>query len=621
MSADAVPAAAPGPNDPAGTTPAPGPITGLLASMVAPVEPARPTFNLAPATAATPDQTAPQGGMNPAPGNVSSASFHDEEGTVGDTKNSANNSGSGKAQTGIWRAWLIAGATRWGRGGGTANKRLDMKKAKAQAQQVKETRAVTINRTPAASTGGGRSSNASGPAGGKGLSGKSGSGGASTGPKNAEPGSKDKSRGPSGRDTKGGNGGAGAGSGRGPSGGGNSTTGPKNGPAPKQQKLSKPDTAHNPKPSKTSTGTDQKAPKTSAGAGGAAGAKGSAGSTGKDGATPKTPTPAKGPTSTPDTKTAGTRTAKDTKGGPDSPDRKKTSLTKDDKTAKDGTKTDPAADKKLTSSKDKPAAVDGEKKDTDKPADGKQKPDTTGGKPDAGKGKPFSTKESRATGYRDGTRVAKVNAHAKAYTDGVKDGWTDVIEAAEREKTRLDKAHALRKQQLEQEREQPVTATSADHHQAQPIEVTGVDEKNIYFGAGAARESLTRGEVRSLKVFERRLEAKVSVLLKSAEQARTLQAHAGEQGKEATQLLEQARGSKAGEKVIGSLLKTQEATAAQIRAAEDLYKRAIRGAEQSSAVLANVKTRYGAMYAAVVNSPETKPAEMSFYQDGALTNA
>jgi hypothetical protein len=593
MSADAASAAVPGPTEPTGTTPAPGPVTGLLASLVAPVEPARPTFDLTPATAS--DAT-PEGGADLPSGGVSSASFHDEDGTDTTTADKTDNTSSSKTQTGIWRAWLIAGANRWGKGGGTANKRLDMHKARAQAQQVKETRTVTVNRTPAGPTGG---SSASGP-GGKGLSGKSGSGGPTNAPKSTGPAAKNNSRGP----------------GRGAPGGGSGTSGTNNGPATKQQqKPSKTDTTTAPKPSKTSS-TDQKTGKTGAGAGGTAGAKGAAGGSGKDKAAPKTPAPTKGATTTPDTKTAGTTAAKTTKDRPDSPERKKTSLIKGDKTTKTdkpAPKADPAA-KKTAGGKDTPATADGEKKATGKTAGGEKKPPTA-------PGKTFTTRDSRDTGFRDGSRLARTTAQAKAYRDGFKDGWVDTTEAAERQKTNLDKAHALRKQQLDQEREQPVTSTSADYHQAQPIEVTGVDEKHVFLGAGAARDSLTRGEVRSLKAAERRLEAKVSLLLKGAEQARTLQAHAGEQGKEATQLLEQARGSKAGGKVIGSLSRTQEDTTAQIRAAEDLYKRAIRGAEQSSAALANVKTRYGGLYTAVVNSPETKPAEMSFYRDGALAHA
>lgn len=634
MSANAVPAAVPGPNDPPGSTPAPGPAAGLLASMVAPVQPARATFNLNPAAANTPAQTGPADLVDPAPQSASSDSFHADESTTNATDNAANNKTAGKPQTGIWRAWLVAGATRWGKGGGTQNKRLDMKKARAQAQQVKETRTVTINRTPAGGGGGtSRTSNATGPAGGKGLGGKSGGGGASKGPqKNIGPGSKNGTgpgsssksgnTGPGGLGGRGkdtGSGGSGAGNGRGTGSGGAGAT--KNTPAPKQPKPPKADTpvipkqrktdTATPKPSKggagTGNGSDQKNNKPGAGAGGT---KGPAGTSGKDGASPKTPAPAK------DTKPTGGATGpgKDTKApksaaGPT--ERKKWSLTKGDKPAKPNTKTPPAAGTGKGSGAD-------EKQD----AKGKPDPKTaTDPKPVPGRGKPFSVKESRETGYRDGTRAARTTAHVKAYRDGIKDGWADTMTAAEREKTRLDQAHTLRKKQLEHDKEQQVTATSADHHQAQPIEVTNIDSTHVHLGAGATRNSVTRGEVRSLKAFERRLEAKVAVLLKGAEQARTLQAHAAEQAREATQLLEQARGSKAGEKVLGSLLKTQEATTAQIRAAEDLYKRAIRGAEQSAAVLANVKTRYEPMYTAVVNSPETKPAEMSFYQDGAHAHA
>ncbi|MFJ1900513.1 hypothetical protein [Streptomyces sp. NPDC088115] len=601
MSADTAPAAIPGPDEPTGTTPAPGPVTGLLASMVAPVEPARPTFDLTPATAH--GDTQEEGADLPS-GGISSASFHDEDGASTTTGDSSTTT-SGKAQTGIWRAWLIAGATRWGKGGGTANKRYDMHKARAQARKVTETRTVTVNRSPAGPAGGARGSNAAGATSGKGLGGKPGQdGGGAKGPRNTGPAAKNDSRGPGrsennktsppNRNAKGGGGG---GAGSGASGGGSGAGGTKNGPEPKQQKPGKTDTG--PQPSKTN-GTDQKPGKGGGGAaGGSAGPKGSAGSSGKDGTTPKTPTPAKGTAAGPGTKT-----------GPDTPKREKTSLVKGDKTAKadkDSTKTDPKSgektDKKTASGKDTPVPGDGEK-GVATAIDGTKNP--------------FSTKESRETGYRDGSRLARATAHGKAYIDGVKDGWTDTTEAAERQKAQLDETHALRKQQLAQEREQQMTTASPE--QPQPIDVIGIDDKNVYLGAGAERESLTRGEVRSLKAFERRLDAKIAVLLKAAEQARTLQAHAAEQAKEATQLLESARGSKAGEKVIGSLVRTQEGTASQAKKAEELYTRAIRGSEQCSAVLTNVKTRYGALYAAVVNSPETKPAEMAFYRDGVLTN-
>lgn len=632
MSASTVPAAVPEPNNnpgsTTGTTPQSTPSPGLFASMVAPVEPARPTFDLTPATVGQADTG---GGTGLSAEGVSSASFNDENGTPKGAGSDTKDTGSGKQQTRIWRAWLVAGATRWGRGGGTANKRLDMRKARAQAQQVKETRTVTINRTPAGPSGGGRGSGASGGAGGKGLSGKSGTGGGATGPKNTGPAAKNDTRGPSnrsgdtnagpsGRGTKGGSGGAGAGSGRGPSGG----AGTKNAPVPKQQKPTKSDNGPAPKPLKASTGTDQKAAKPSPGSSGSAGAKGTAGAAGKDGAAPKAPAPAKG-TRTPAPKTTGTDTgaAKDAKDKTDSPGRKTTGS----ETAK-GTSGAPApigrkwsltkGDKTAKTSPDKPAASGDKKPDTSNTKPGPKAADpkaaTADGTRTTTPGKRLLTKESRETGYRDGTRAAKVAAHAQAYGHGVKDGWADTMAAADREKTALDHAHAARQQARQ---ETPVTtATSADHQNTDPtpIEVQSVSKTHVLLGDGSSRASMTRGEVRSLKGFERRLEERASTLTNRAEQTRGLKAHAEEQAMQATRLLDAARSAEAGDKYIGTLTRLQEAAKGQAVKADEIHKQSMRGAEHCRTTLANVQTRYGGIYQAVVDSPETSPAELDFYQ-------
>ncbi|MER5277794.1 hypothetical protein ABT025_18825 [Streptomyces sp. NPDC002809] len=638
MSASTVPAAVPEPNNNASTTSgtppqnAPGP--GLFASMVAPVEPARPTFDLAPATIGQADT---EGGTGlPAEG-ISSASFNDEKGTLNGAGSDTKDSSTGKQQTGIWRAWLIAGATRWGRGGGTANKRLDMHKARAQAQQVKETRTVTLNRTPTGQSGGGRSAGAPG---GKGLNGKSSTSGGPQGSKNAGPAAKNDNRGPSnrsgntnagtsGRGTKGGTGGAGAGADRGPSRG----TATKNGPTPKQQKPAKPDNTPTPKPTKTRTDTDQRATKPSpgspAGAKGTAGAAGAAGAAGKDGAAPKIPAPAKDTpaskpkvtgtgtakgakdeTDSPGRKTTGGETAKDTDGAP-TPTGRKWSLVKGDKTAKTipdkpaaprDKKPDTANHKPDPKAADpKPAPAAGTK--TDKPAD--QTQDTT-------PGKRLLTKGSRETGYRDGTRAAQATAHVKAYRDGVKDGWTDTMATADREKTSLDHAHAARQQARQ---ETPVTtATSTDRQTTDPIPVHSVSKTHVFLGDGDNRASMTRGEVRSLKSFERRLEERATTLTSRAEQTRSLKAHAEEQATQANRLLEAARSAKAGAKYIGTLTRLQEAAKGQAAKADEIHKQSLRGAELCRTTLANVQARYGGIYQAVIDSPETSPAELDFYE-------
>ncbi|MEE1812729.1 hypothetical protein PUR32_43095, partial [Streptomyces sp. BE133] len=254
-----------------------------------------------------------------------------------------------------------------------------------------------------------------------------------------------------------------------------------------------------------------------------------------------------------------------------------------------------------------------------------------------------SVRPSREAGYRDGTRAARATAHAKAYRDGVKDGWTDTNEAAGREKARLDQAHADRKNARKDQNMtygkaveydgggfHPIstdgsngtriyidgssTGASVPHQAPTPIPVKNVTGKRVFLGDGAHWASMTRGEVRSVKSFERRLEERATGLDKAVEQTRNLKAHADTQARQATRLLEAARSAKGGEKYIGRLTKLQEAAQAQAAQAEEIQKRAMRAAEKCRAAISNIQARYGGIYQAVVDSPETAPAELAFYK-------
>ncbi|QGZ53350.1 hypothetical protein GPZ77_34535 (plasmid) [Streptomyces sp. QHH-9511] len=232
-------------------------------------------------------------------------------------------------------------------------------------------------------------------------------------------------------------------------------------------------------------------------------------------------------------------------------------------------------------------------------------------------GKPLGTRTSRETGYRDGTRAARAAAHVQAYRDGVKDGWADTQEAAQREKTALDTAHAARKQQRDKEPAVPPTPAAPPkptRAPATPITVTGIDATSVHLGDGATRTSLTRGEVRTLKGFERRLEDKQRTMQTIAEQTKGLEAHAARQAEKVTQLLEAAKGVKGGEKLVATLVKLEEAAKTQTAQATEITKRAVRAADATAAVHTNARTRYGAIYQAVVDSDETKPAELHFYK-------
>lgn len=608
--------------------------------MLAPVEPARAAaFSLNQNTA---DGTPATGSVLPTEG-ISSSGLHSDDTTQQDT-NGTTDGGSGKQPKSIVRAWLLAGATRWGRGGGTQNKRLDMKKARAAAHQVKEARQVVVNKSGGlggGTSGGGRPSNASGTGSSKGLGSKASKGGTSSGagsakgPKNSS--ASGAGRGPSGRDTSrstdrpnaGAKPGAGsAGAGRGTSGG--TSSGSKT-PNPKPTA----DQSRTPKPPK---GDHAHAPKSPAG-GSPSGAKGAAGTPGKAGPAGKTDQPKKTPdtpkgakadadkASTGKTDTGSDSTKKTTAPAP-VPAGKGTSPATDTKSPKLSLtkrkgKTDPAP---AGASDTKQAAKPTSKADDIPKTSTPEKTPTT---PKGGKGgTQFTTRPSRETGYRDGTRAAKATAHVKAYRDGLKDGYTDTTQAADREKARLDKARddrkTARKDQPVHRQPDPMDPldplNTVDPHppngQPEPIPVKEVTSTHIHLGAGASRASMTRGEVRTLKSFERRLEEKLLFMLWLEEKSEGVASVSRRHANEITQLAEAARAVEGGDKLLGKLAKLQETAAVQATLAEQLYSRAIRGIEGTHAVLGNVRSRYDDMFQAVVDSPETSPAELDFYTKG-----
>jgi hypothetical protein len=682
MAADTVPAAVPDPGEPATRaadgTPQGGahsaPPRGLLASTLAAVEPARPAaFNLNPAAAEgvqTAEETVTEG--------ASSDAYHGGPDTPENGRTSAGNTRQEKS---VVRAWLLAGAERWKKGADARNKRLDIKKARAQALQVKETRTVAVNRSGGLLTpSGGKPSGGSGGSGASGGSGKSlnskNSGGSSgaKGPKNGSGGSGlgggNSSSG--GRGTGNGSGSNGAGSSGGKGAGSSSNTGSKanrtdRGASPKQPKNngsgSKGSSASDsgtsskgaPKPNGTQHSTARETPFTkndrksadgkqqnpapkdtpstgnqpsgSSGTGpslikngpskDSKGGPGSTGTSGKHTNTGKAPsTEHKTGQETPFTKDTtpkkpftSTEVNSDKKGAPGQDGKQNPG--KNTKPTPEASKTDPAAKKN-------PASKTPDNKPGNKDPQGKPRPPAD---PSAQKQKPSPLQESRETGYRDGTRAAKAVAHVQAYRDGIKDGWTDQQQAAAREKTRLDQAHADRKTAREEDKPVPTAASSADHHPPQqhtepkPLTVRGVTATHVYLGDDAAKPHLTRGEVRTLKGFERHLEEKASALTKAAERTKMLKAHAEQQAAKATELLEGSRSDKVkgGEKVTAALAKLQEAAKIQVAKAEETHIRAVRGAEKARATLSNAKTRYSPLYQAVVDSPETSPAEAAFY--------
>ncbi len=310
--------------------------------------------------------------------------------------------------------------------------------------------------------------------------------------------------------------------------------------------------------------------------------------------------------------------------------------------------TDPTKNSTRTGKDGTPAPTGKPKLDTQKPGQpaGQTKPDTdpttakdpkkprpatgTGGAPGTSPGRApgsgIDLKASREAGYRDGTRAATVTAHVEAWRDGVRDGYRDKKEDATREKQRLDQAHDQYKARPQPDKDQPVTvpASSADYQPPvppkpdhvpgpQPIQVTGTDATHIHL-AGGDRPHIKHGEVRTLRRFQQTLEAKNDRMTQVAEATRTLEAHAREQAKQITELLEQARGSEGGDKLVTALTRLAETADVQTGKAAEVHKRGIRAAEACKTLSSNTETRYGGIYKAVVDSPDGA-AKMSYYQE------
>lgn len=671
MALDPAAAAVPGPDGkPVSSSAAAG---GLLSSLLTPVAPARPVASVTGGRSDGDVSTA--AGAAAGSAGVSSAAFHDttpadsSDSTSNSTKTSGTN--SAKKPPSVIRAWLLAGAERWKKNGGANIKRLEVKKARAvadsaAARQMKQA-TNPAPRTPAASTtaasGGGKGPSKA-PSNGPSASGRSGPAPVapklaptSKGPaplKPAPPAPPVKPS-PSPRPAPAPR----------PKAEGAKTTATDPAPAPVRPKAPKGPVAPE-KHGKTPTGgadrpSADKTPGKTSGKGAADSAKASggtvpgttsadskgsttAGSPGRPTLTPAKPTvTAPGAPSSAGktgTRPVGGGTAPGTTGpspksssGPEKGSADKTvpapRTEKDSSSAAGGTsKGETAMSEKTDAAKASAAASAKDERGKDE----LKKPAAATGTPavatDLTKRGPLFTREARETGFRDGTRAARTAAKARAYGHGVQDGWHAVMATADDEKTLLDRARALR----EEERKDPTVTTAPPKPAvppkpsappttaptvpapARPLTVTGVDATAVHLGPDASRPSMARGEVRNLKGFERRLTDHHGQVQTVAEATKGLAFHANQQADSVTRLVEQAKGVKGGEKLLATLARLQEAAQAQVVLAEETHKRAVRGADATSAVLANTITRYGAIYQAVVDSDETAPAMLSFYK-------
>ncbi|MEU2440175.1 hypothetical protein ABZ595_28935 [Streptomyces rubradiris] len=148
-----------------------------------------------------------------------------------------------------------------------------------------------------------------------------------------------------------------------------------------------------------------------------------------------------------------------------------------------------------------------------------------------------------------------------------------------------------------------------------PLMVKDIDANTLTLGTDGARGSVSRKELRNFKQYERKLETKETYLVKIAEACKQLETAAEKEAEDCQKLMEQAKSVKGGEKVAEKLSKLVEAAKSQAAEAAELRKQAQRAAEMCKVVRTNIDTRYAPLYKAVVDSDETKPAELRFYND------
>ncbi|MET8731300.1 hypothetical protein ABZV81_29610 [Streptomyces parvus] len=597
----------------ASTTTAPAADTGIMAALMAAVEPARPVT--ATGAGARPEGDDPAAKADPdgvvdrsSPG-VTSDQFKAPEDLAG----AGSDAAGARSKEGVFKTLLRAGATRWAKGGGTANKRLDLEKARAAAHQVKEARTTTVMKSGGIPT---RSSSGGAGGGGRNSGGKSVR---NSGHNSAGNGSTGTGRGGS----SGANGGGGRGSsgsnGSGTSGGGRGTSTIGGGGSPKDA---------GPKRPKDSVGKGKDNSSGDEGSSGKSGKNGKAGASGSGGST-------SGGSSSGNSGTSKSKSDKD-KGS-------KADLTKGGGQGSGGSAGSSGGSGKNGSS----AGSSGSGRSGSsgsggesgaRGSSGKGGSSKNGGSGSSSKGTDSRTplQRSRETGHGDGSAVRNAVDHVKAYAQGTKDGYQDKKEENRKEHTRLDKArtdHKAKQQDPKKDdpKQQGTTVTGPSGQtiviappdegddgvstDVKPLLVKEIDANTLTLGTDGARGTVSRKELRNFKQYERKLEAKENHLIKVADACKSLEAAAEDEAKDCQELADQAKSVEGGEKLAAKLTKLADSAKAQATEAAELHKRAKRAAEMCKVVLTNIGTRYAPLYKAVVDSDETKPAELRFYND------
>ncbi|KOU99105.1 hypothetical protein ADK92_12945 [Streptomyces sp. XY533] len=290
---------------------------------------------------------------------------------------------------------------------------------------------------------------------------------------------------------------------------------------------------------------------------------------------------------------------------------------------------------------DKPAAAQPDPANTKsegQPAPGPSAPASTAPagpapkeKENKGKAKPrkgpYTAQPAREDGFKAGAQQAAAEADKAAWRDGYADGQQAIRDQAARDKAQMD-ATRDRTRGVPPVPPKP-TVQPQPTVPPRPATPPGPPVPPVPPAAGApltARVSgdavqlstgktLTRGEVRSLRGFTRYLSGKQRESHQIADACQEAKTVSADRVKEIQELIERCQDPKikGGKVLIASLQKLHEATSVQAREAEQMHVSAQRGIESLRTLSHNAEARHGGVYRAVVDSPETSPAERAFY--------
>ncbi|MFD6911781.1 hypothetical protein, partial [Streptomyces virginiae] len=247
-----------------------------------------------------------------------------------------------------------------------------------------------------------------------------------------------------------------------------------------------------------------------------------------------------------------------------------------------------------------------------------------------GKGKakprkgPYTAQPAREEGFKEGAQQAADEADKAAWRDGYADGQQAIRDKAARDKAQMDATRDRTRGVPPVSPKPPVPPqATAPPRPATPPVPPGPPTAAVPLGARVSGDTvqlsngktLTRGEVRSLRGFTRYLGGKQRESHQIADECQEAKTVSADRVKEIQELIERCQDPKikGGKLLIGALQKLHEATSVQAREAEQMHVSAQRGIEALRTLSHNAEARHGGVYRAVVDSPETSPAERAFY--------